>query len=238
MQQLLSRPSLRGFGATSPAQVGISTVGSAGSSLASMLLASGAVAGPVGLLIGGVSAAIVALAPIISGVINGCGETCQVTTEWANQAEQALQQNIDAYFSLPVPRSTVDQQAALANFTSIWNALVSNCNNPSLGNPGQRCITDRQAGACTWKQPASSVPPWGTPAAGACWNWWNGYHDPIANDPNVYTPSATTSTSAASSTVTPTSILSSVSSSLSSLSPTFLLAAGGLLLAVVLLGDH
>jgi hypothetical protein len=234
MQQLLSRPSLRGFGAANPVTSGVSTAGSATGTIVGAL-----VGGPIGAAVGGViSGALSALAPLITGVIEGCGETCEVTTTWANQAEQVLQQNIEAYFSLPTPRSTVDQQAALANFTSVWNALVSNCNNPSLGNAGQSCITDREAGACKWTQPASSVPPWGTPAAGACWNWWNGYHDPIANDPDVYTPSATTSTSAASSTVTPTSILSSVSSSLSSLSPTFLLAAGGLLLAVVLMGDN
>ena len=169
----------RGFGAVNPVQGAISATGTAAGSTAALLIG-GAAGGPIGLAIAGV---ITALAPLITGVIEGCGESCEVTTQWANQAESALQQNIAAYFSLPAPRSTVDQAAALANFTAIWNALVDNCNNAALGDPGQRCITDRQNGACTWKQ--TTTPPWGSPVQGACWNWWNGYHDPIANDPAV-----------------------------------------------------
>jgi hypothetical protein len=248
MQQLLSRPALHGFGvvkvrrhplglaATSPAQGLISTVGSTGSSAATMLLAAGAVTGPVGIAIAGVSAAIVALAPLIAGVINGCGESCEVTTTWANQAESVLQQNIATYFSLPTPRSTVDQAQALSNFDSIWAALEQNCNNPSLGSPGQRCITDRQAGACTWHQSASTVPPWGTPPAGACWNWFNGYRDPIANDPDVYTPSSTAVSSGDGSVASPLSS-SAISADVSSITSSSyfvpgLIAAGILLFAV------
>jgi hypothetical protein len=167
----------RGMGTVSPGL--ISATGSAAGATTALLVG-GAAGGPIGVAVSGV---IAGLAPLIAGVINGCGESCEVTTQWANQAESALQQNIAAYFSLPVPRSTVDQQAALDNFTAIWNALVNNCNQPSLGSAGQRCITDRQAGACTWRQ--TTTPPWGSPAANQCWNWWNGYHDPIENDPDV-----------------------------------------------------
>jgi hypothetical protein len=206
------RTARRGMGAATAQQV--SAGGSAVGSTVGLIAGSSAVGSIV-------SSALSALAPIISGVINGCGESCEVTTQWANQAESALQQNIAAYFSLPAPRSTVDQAAALNNFTSVWNALVDNCNNPSLGAPGQRCITDRQAGACTWHQ--TTTPPWGSPVAGACWNWWNGYHDPIANDPNVYTPS--TSSSAGGST--------SAAASTGTLSPLLLLAAAALVVGLV-----
>jgi len=134
-----------------------------------------------------IGAGIAALSFGIMAILNsGCGQSCIITSNWANQAEALLQQNIAAYFNLPTPRPLSAQQAALANFDAVWNYLRQECSNPQLGTPGQNCIGDRQAGACKWKQPASSVPPWGTPPAGACWNWFNGYRDPIANDPNVY----------------------------------------------------
>ena len=37
-----------------------------------------------------------------------------------------------------------------------------------------------------WKQTASGAASYpGVPAEGACWNWFSGYRDPIANDPGV-----------------------------------------------------
>jgi hypothetical protein len=163
-----------------------------GGLISSGIVGSGAVAGA---LIGGpvgaaVSAGVAAVASVLQGVINGCGSTCEVTSTWANQVEAALQQNIAAYFALPTPRSTTDQAAAIANFNAGWNALVQECNNPSLGSAGQACITNREAGACHWTQPASSVPPWGSPAAGECWNWFSGYLYPIQQDEDVVAPSA------------------------------------------------
>ena len=128
------------------------------------------------------------------GIGSGCGQTCVLSTQYANQAEALLRQNINAYFAVPTPRPQSVQTAALQNFSAIWNDLQQQCSNPQLGTAGQNCISDRQSGACKWKQPASSVPPWGSPAAGDCWNWWNGYHDPIANDPNVVPDSALSST--------------------------------------------
>lgn len=142
----------------------------------------------------GPAAPFVAAAGVIAdllasmGVGSGCGQTCVLSTEYANQADAALQQNIQTYFSLPVPRDPAARAAALQNFQTLWNDFVTQASNPSLGSAGQNAISERQAGGCQWKQPASSVPPWGTPPAGACWNWWNGYHDPIANDPNVAAP--------------------------------------------------
>ena len=142
----------------------------------------------LGAIIGG---GIMAAGAVIDAIMNsGCGQTCITTTSFANQANAALQQNIEAYFALPVPRPRSAQVAALGIFDQFWQWLQGQCGNAALGNAGVRCITDRQAGACTWKQPASSVPPWGTPPAGSCWNWFNGYRDPIANDSNVYDDSS------------------------------------------------
>lgn len=149
-------------------------------SVATAIGVSTAVAVPV------IGAAIAGVTILITELIanSGCGITCVETSQWADQAAQLLDQNIHAYFSNST-RTVSMQQQALANFDAIWAKLVSMCSDPQTGNAGKRCISDRQAGACTWKQTASKVPSWGTPAIGECWNWFNGYRDPIASDANV-----------------------------------------------------
>lgn len=104
---------------------------------------------------------------------SGCGQTCIQTSQWANQAADALQKNLDAYRAIPVPRPLASQQLALKNFDSIWAQLVKMCSDPQWGNAGKRCVSDRQRGACTWKN------------NGQCWDWFIGYRDPIANDTDV-----------------------------------------------------
>ena len=194
---------LRGFGATGQQYVstGQSVAGagvalaSATGTLAPVAAALGVSVPVVGAIIG---AGILAAGLAIDAIMNsGCGQTCIQSTSFANQANAALQKNIEAYFALPAPRPKSAQTAALAQFDTFWKWLVQQCSAASLGNAGVRCISDRQAGACTWKQPASSVPPWGVPPAGSCWNWFNGYRDPIANDPNVYDDSASLLSTAA-----------------------------------------
>lgn len=186
MSYALAMPAY-GFGFPAPRRRGLGIAASevqstiAGAATAGADLATGNV-------IGAINAGIQTAATLLTGVIEGCGSTCEVTSEWANDVEAGLQQNIQAYFDIPAPRSTVDQTAAVDNFVNAWNALVTECGQASLGQAGTDCIQDREAGACHWHQ--TTTPPWGTPVQGSCWNWWNGYHDPIANDPNVYTPSA------------------------------------------------
>jgi hypothetical protein len=150
-------------------------------SVGGALLAAAPFAGPAAPFLAAAGAIAELLAKF--GVGSGCGQSCVLSTQYANAAESALQQNIAAYFAIPPPRWTGYQQQAISNFMSVWNDLDSQCSNPSLGTAGQNCISDRQSGACKWHQ--TTTPPWGTPEAGACWNWWNGYHDPIANDPDV-----------------------------------------------------
>lgn len=153
------------------------TVGSSGF----ILGISGAIAIPIiGAAIAGVTLGIVAI------LNSGCGQTCIVTSNWANQAETLLLQNAQAYFALPAPRSAEAKAQALANFDQIWTYLSQQCGNPALGSAGQRCISDRMAGACTWHQTHPPQFP-GEPDVGQCWNWFSGYRDPIANDPAVVT---------------------------------------------------
>lgn len=104
---------------------------------------------------------------------SGCGQTCIQTSQWANQAADALQQNLDAYMAIPIPRHPANQQVALQNFDAIWAQLKKMCGDPQWGDAGKRCIADREQGACKWKNGSE------------CWNWFVGYRDPIANDPNV-----------------------------------------------------
>ncbi len=139
------------------------------------------------------AAAVPFIGPAIAGVTllvsaliknSGCGQTCVVTSQYANQAGDILAQNIKAYFDQPV-RTKSSQQVALSNFDKVWASLVSTCDHPEFGDAGKRCVSDRQAGACVWRQTADKVPAWGTPAAGECWNYFSGMRDPIANDPGV-----------------------------------------------------
>ena len=177
---------LPGLGTATQAQLA-SQIGSITGSAATGTIAALSLAGVItretaSALIPIIGPAIAGITLGIAAILNsGCGQTCVVTSNWANQAERLLQQNIAAYFALPAPRSSSAKAISLANFDNIWNYLKQQCSNPSLGTAGQHCISDRQAGACTWKQTVSSAYP-GEPALGQCWNWFNGYRDPIAND--------------------------------------------------------
>lgn len=153
------------------------------------------------------------------GVGSGCGQSCVLSTQYANAAESALQQNIAAYRSIPTPRWTGYQTQALQNFQTVWNDLVQQCSNPALGDAGKRCISDRQSGACVWKN-----------ADGSCFNWWAGYHDPIANDPDTTDVQPSTFSSGESSL---TNVGSSLTAATGGISPLLLVAAAALLLVLV-----
>ena len=150
-----------------------------------------------------IGAALVAATLVVSYLIknSGCGVTCVETSSWANQAAAALQKVMDAYFALPAPRTQAQQAVAIANFQAIWAQLQQLCGQPGTGNAGVRCISDRQAGACTWKQKYKPVYP-GQPNIGECWNWFSGILQPIQQDPVVPDP-------------TPADLLSSAATSVS-----------------------
>jgi hypothetical protein len=144
---------------------------------------------------------------------SGCGQTCIVTSQWANKAEDALRQNLAAYMALPAPRPAAAKAVALANFDAIWKTLEAQCGQPGTGNAGVRCITDRQSGACKWRD-----------ASGQCWNWFLGYRSPIEQDVPASDTATSTSGSAA-------GLISSLETPGSSLLP--LLAMGGLVALAV-----
>jgi len=181
-----------------------------------------------------IGAAIMAATLGIELILNsGCGQTCIIASNWANNAATLLEQNITAYFALPAPRTAEQKAQALANFDNVWNYLQQQCGNPNLGNAGVRCIQDRAAGACTWHQTGQPEFP-GQPATGACLNWFNAYRDPIADDPAVVTaitvnPAGTVGTSTGTTISTP---LGTVDTS------TLALAGAGALMLLALMGGH
>ena len=161
---------------------------------------------------------------------SGCGQTCIETSSWANQAAAALQKVLDGYFANPAPRTQSQQALAIANFNTIWAQLVASCGQPGTGNAGVKCISDRQAGACTWKQAYAPVYP-GEPNIGECWNWFNGYLGPIQADP-VVPDTVTSDLSSAASSVSG-SIESLFGGSGSSVAPVVLIGAALLIFLVV-----
>jgi hypothetical protein len=234
---VMARPSgFRGLGVLTGGAATAASIAATGASLTGVLvgaLAAIPIAGPI-------AAAVAALGVELANLFSGCGQTCVEATNIANQAEPLLQQNLDQYLAAPVHYASL-QAAALNNFTLTWNALQQACSNPQLAAAGQRCISDRQAGACTWKASPGgwsqdSTGKWsytGYGAAGsgsACWNWFVGYHDPIANDPTVV-PDPSPVSSAVSSVGSLISSGSVFGLPLSSLLPAGLLVAAAILLS-------
>lgn len=189
--------------------VSSSTVGGKISGAGTMIMSAAPFAGPAAPIVAIVGAVVTVAGQIIKfvGWGDGCGQTCIATTTYANNAEALLRKNIDAYFSSAV-RNTSTQVAALAGFDSIWNQLATACGAADMGDAGKACTSDRNKGACHWKQTGDS--PWpGGPKIGECWNWFAAYRDPIANDTGVVPDSAidmgTVSSSSSSTTSTDSS---------------------------------
>ena len=181
----------RGMGDVSTQQIGGDVI-SAGTAIAS-IAGFGAIAGPIGAIAG-------VLIGIFTQVFKGCGQSCILTSNEANQVQTALQQNLAAWNSSQKTES--EQTAALANFDYAWSQLEQVCGNPSMGDPGVRCLSERQRGgvshwcctapACTASSgpydscsvPSSQSCNGGPPCCTGC-DYFKVYRDPIANDPAV-----------------------------------------------------
>jgi hypothetical protein len=233
------RPSSSGFGQVVPPTVATAaSIAATGIATTTSILATLGLVSATIPVIGAAVAALVGIGIAIANVFKGCGQTCIQATSIANQAGALLVQNVNAYTGSPI-RTVSMQAAALNTFDTTWQALQQACGwnadgsyvQGALGAAGQRCVTDRQRGACTWKASPGgwnadgTFTPWGAAGSGnACWNWFIGMRDPIANDPNVQpdpTPSVTSDVS---------SVVSSIPATVGGIS-TPLLIGGGLLLA-------
>lgn len=96
----------------------------------------------------------------------------ELATQAANQVEDLLRKNVEGYFQ--GERTVAAQTMALENFDQAWAWLISQdgCGSAQLGEPGRRCIAERQRGGSA---------PW-CPTGTGC-DWFALYRDPIANDP-------------------------------------------------------
>lgn len=177
-----------GQSASQLASSGIS-VGTAVASIAGF----GAIAGPIGAIAG-------TLIGIFTQVFSGCGQTCVLSSNEANQVQTALQNNLAAWNASQ--KTQTEQTAALANFDYAWSQLQQVCGNPSMGSAGQRCLSERERGGvshwcctaprCTANSgpydscsvPSSSSCNGGPPCCTGC-DYFKVYRDPIANDPAV-----------------------------------------------------
>ena len=150
---VISAPSIAGTAATG------AIFGSAGTaSTATLWGLSAAVAIPViGAVVAGVTLGLVAL-------FARRGPKQRVaTTLIVDKVEPLLAQNRDGYLS--GPRTVSSQAQALANFDAGWQYVVEHCGIPEMGDPGKRCISERQRGGQ--------------------WDWFFYYREPIENDPEV-----------------------------------------------------
>lgn len=158
-----------GLGVTGPNEVG--TIGTAvggaigaaavgGTSSVFGILGVSALAGPVGIAVGGIVAAAAAIAGIL-GVGQGCGQTCVQATSIVNQAEPILLQNLQAYQA-----GAISQSTAISNYNQVWQSVITACSKIP-GSAGQNCVSDRQQGACHYQN------------SGGCWNWYIGYYMPL-----------------------------------------------------------
>lgn len=177
----------RGMGQAGSAQQ-INEIATTGASTTlALLVGLSVVGGPVGAAV----AAVIAVGSLIAGLVGqGCGSSCIIASNDANKIEPILQQNLQAYLSSPVHYASL-QKAALNNFDTTWQLLVTACADPSLAAAGKRCTSDRQQGSCAYKTSAGGwqngkyTYPGANGSGSSCWNWFIGYRDPIANDPTV-----------------------------------------------------
>jgi hypothetical protein len=166
----------------SGSQVAMSTVSSAGTILtgtapAWMAAATAAWAVPV------IGAAVAGITLALMAIFSRKGPKQKLaTTEIANQVEKIMQDNVAAY--LAGPRTLSSQAQALANFDAAWEYLAGpeGCGSPEMGDPGLRCIFERQpVGTCTQAQADAAHE-----ALSDCGKYpFFNARDPIANDPNV-----------------------------------------------------
>lgn len=172
---------------------GAATTGAILTGLANMGIISAAFgpAAPIAAAIAGLTMVGIAIANLFSG----CGQTCIRATQIVEQAGPIFQDNFNHYMNSPVHFRSM-QLAALNNFDILWTALTQSCSDPSLGDAGRRCISDRQEGACKWRSSPGGwqrdtsgkwtyVAPGPAGSGDTCWNVFVGLRDPIADDPTV-----------------------------------------------------
>jgi hypothetical protein len=219
------RIGMNGVDPTNPA-TDLTLAGSLTATTASVLLATGAAAtggtiAAISTLAGPIGAAAGALVGIFMQVIadSGCGQTCIISSDYANKVTAALQQLVQAYQSSGHTKS--EQTATLNAIDYAFAQLNQLCGNPQLGNAGKRCISERlvRGGTAPWCP---------LPGHTGC-DYYTAYRDPVANDPNVV-PDTPASSGIAS------AVNSVLSSAASPAGLDSLLSGNGLIIAALIVG--
>jgi hypothetical protein len=159
-----------------------------GASTAATILALSPATGPAAPFV----AAAAAVVALLGNLFGGCGQTCTVATQYANQAGSNLDQLKAQYFAQPV-RTQAMQQAYIQACQQIFAWLKQMCGNPSLGKAGQRCVAERLTPrACPSTLDDSNM---GGGKIPFC-DYYSFYITPVQNDsavvPDPVTPSSTT----------------------------------------------
>lgn len=139
--------------------------------MSSVQIAGATVSTAAGLGAGWATAIIPVIGPVIAGVTIGLsmlfarkGPKQKVaTTQIVDAVEPKLKENLAGY--LAGPRTVSSQAQAIANFDAAWAYVQEKCEIPEMGDPGKRCVSDRQRGGK--------------------WDWFSYYRDPISNDTEV-----------------------------------------------------
>ena len=154
-------------------------------------IAVGAAVGQALIPIPGVGAAIGAVESLIVSMFQPNLQKIQASND-ANEIEPILQQNLANWLSLsPSQKTESVQAAALQVFDAGW-AQYESAVQPDLAKAPDS-ISDRAEGSCAyhtaqcagWTTGGTYVPNGPNQSTGCCWNWFVGYRDPIADDPNV-----------------------------------------------------
>lgn len=117
-----------------------------------------------------IASGVTAVGSAIFGWIGRRGRQKVAATQIVDEAERLLEQNLRAY--LEAPPLEANRQQAIDNFEQIWRQVLSSCSDPSLGDAGRRCISERQRGGQ--------------------WDWFARYRDPIAEDERLANSAAGT----------------------------------------------
>jgi hypothetical protein len=176
----------------------VSAGGQAAGATIGALVATGAIAGPVGAVAG---AAVGLVVTLINTFFAPNVQKIQASND-ANQIEAILQNNLANWLALPASQKFQSvQAAALAVFNQGW-AQYQQLVQPDLAK-APNSISDRQEGSCAYHTAQCAgwnngvyTPNGPNQSTGCCWNWFIGYYDPIANDPNVQADPSTGSSDA------------------------------------------
>ena len=111
------------------------------------------------------------IGPVIAGVTIGLsllfarkGPRQKIaTTKIVEAVIPLLQKNLEGY--MEGPQTPESQAQALANFDAGWRFIVEHCDIPEMGDPGQRCVNERNRGGV--------------------YDMFRDLRDPIANDPAI-----------------------------------------------------